>query len=192
MRFPIKRTTTDQGGTPVLGGFVLSGSPPAPSPPVFIGSAVSMTGAPSPAPPPAPLPPSFGGVAPAPAPFPPNPGNVAPASPAPAPGRTHGTWGPHPVPRHPSGPVATPKAPVFGMRPQLTLAQRLQALAQYVSAYVSPSFAAPILAGNFAALPMGTGRYDRNLPRVLEQAVMAAIARGNPADMRALAAALSG
>jgi hypothetical protein len=73
----------------------------------------------------------------------------------------------------------------------LDLAQRLQIQASFAEQYLGPSVVAGILAGNPAALQVGTGKYDPNLPLVLEQTVDAMIATSkNAADLEQLAEAL--
>jgi|SRR5579859_2281574 len=75
----------------------------------------------------------------------------------------------------------------------LDAAHRLATAAGYVSRYVSPAAAAAILKNaGYAGLPLGSGKYDRNLPLVLEQTVDRILydPKSTTADLRLLAESL--
>jgi hypothetical protein len=75
----------------------------------------------------------------------------------------------------------------------LDAAHRLSVAAGYVSRYVTPAAATMILKNaGYSGLPLGSGKYDRNLPLVLEQTVDRILydPKSTTADLQLLAAAL--
>jgi hypothetical protein len=75
----------------------------------------------------------------------------------------------------------------------LDAAHRLSVAAGYVSKYVTPAAATMILKNaGYGGLPLGSGKYDRNLPLVLEQTVDRILydPKSTTADLQNLAAAL--
>jgi hypothetical protein len=68
----------------------------------------------------------------------------------------------------------------------LSLADRLLTIAQAAEAAGVPSAVTAILAGDFASLPPGSGKYDRDLPAALEQAIEHAIAMASTANATSL------